>query len=260
MRFLLTNDDGIDAPGLAALYRAVQPQGEVEVVAPSKVRSACGHAVTFHRALEAWTADMIDDQGEVVGQGTALYGMPADCVKVGLARLVDGPVDLVISGINSGCNVGIHTLYSGTVAAAREAAIAGVPAVAVSLFLKRRDEIRWRRASELVGDCLRQLLLEPLPAGTLLNINIPILDDGAEPLGVRVVPTNRSAMVDDYQGEPDDDGRVELTVGRQVSFGELEVGSDAALLFEGYITVTPMHFDLTDHGRLDYWRGRFGGA
>jgi 5'-nucleotidase len=190
--------------------------------------------------------------------GTAVSGMPADCVKVGLARLVPAPVDLVLSGINAGCNVGVHTLYSGTVAAAREAAIAGVAAVSVSLHIGRWDAIRWDRASELAASCLERIVAEPLPPGTYLNVNIPILDGGAEPRGIRVVPVSSGAMVDEYQGDPDESGRVELTVGRLVRFHEMPPGTDAELLFQGYLTISPMRFEPTDRDALDGFRERLG--
>lgn len=256
MRILLTNDDGIEAPGIEALYRATKDLGEVHVAAPSKVRSACGHAVTFHRPLEAWPLTVTDDDGGEIFQGIAVYGMPADCVKLGRSRLVQEPLDLVISGINAGCNVGVHTLYSGTVAAAREAAMAGIPSISMSLFLKNREEIRWDRASELAHECLKRVLSDPLEPGTFLNINLPILDDGREPKGVRVAPALLSAMVDDYQGEPNDEGHGVYEVGRGVAFGEVHLGTDARLLFDGYITVTPMMFDPTDYKAVGAWRDR----
>lgn len=260
MRILLTNDDGIEAPGIATLYRAVQSYGDVQVVAPSKVRSACGHAVTFHRPLEAWPQVMKDAEGREVAEGMALYGMPADCVKVGLTRFVEEPVDLVLSGINAGCNVGVHTLYSGTVAAAREAAIMGVPAIAVSLFLDRRgDSIRWDRAERAAGAVLERLLDEPFPPGTFLNVNLPILDEAKEPKGICVAPANLSAMTDHYTGEADDAGRYELKVGQQVSFGAVTEGTDAERLFAGYTTVTPLRFDPNDLSSIDLWRSRLLG-
>jgi 5'-nucleotidase len=256
MRILLTNDDGINAPGLAALYRAAKQFGDVFVVAPSKVRSACSHAVTFHRPLRAWPAPVRDESGEELCEGMAVDGVPADCVKVGLARVVPQPVDLVLSGINAGCNVGVHIIYSGTVAAAREGAIAGVPAVAMSLFLARREGIAWDRASELAADCLGMILAEPLAEGLLLNVNLPILDDGAEPKGLVVAPAATSAMVDDYQGGHDDEGRLELSVSNQVDFRDKAPGTDVHALFRRYITVTPLKYDPTDHQALDQWRNR----
>jgi 5'-nucleotidase len=256
MRILLTNDDGIGAPGIAALARAAKTLGDVHVVAPAKVRSACGHAVTFHRRIATWPEAVVGHDGAVVCRGTAVEGMPADCVKVGLARLVPAPVDLVLSGINAGCNVGIHTLYSGTVAAAREAAINGVPAISISLFLGDREAIDWSRATAAAALALGRIFAAPLPAGTFLNVNIPILDGGVEPKGLRVGPTNPSPMNDDYAGEPDADGRYDLRVGQHVSFGTVHPGTDTRFLFDGWITVTPMKFDPTDHDALAGWRRR----
>ncbi len=256
MRILLTNDDGIAAPGLRALLAAARSLGEVHVVAPSKVRSACGHSVTFHRPLEAWTEAILGEDGSELGRGWAVSGTPADCVKVGLARLLPGPADLVLSGINAGCNIGVHTIYSGTVAAAREGAIAGVPAFAVSLHIGRREAIRWQRASELAAEVLGRLLRGPLPAGAFLNVNIPILDAGAEPLAIRVAPVSREPMIDEYEGEPGPDGRIELRVGRHVAFRQMPAGTDAELLFAGYLTVSPLGFASTEHETLETWAER----
>lgn len=256
MRILLTNDDGIGAPGLRALLLAARGLGEVHVVAPSKVRSACGHSVTFHRPLEAWPEAVLDDGDGELARGWAVSGTPADCVKVGLARLLDEPADLVLSGINAGCNIGVHTIYSGTVAAAREGAIAGVPAISVSLHIGHRDRIRWARASELAAEVLGRLAAGALPPGTLLNVNIPILDDGAEPRGVRVAPVSREPMVDVYEGDPGPDGRLELKVGRHVAFREMPPGTDAALLFDGYVTVSPLRFASTESDALTTWAER----
>jgi 5'-nucleotidase len=164
----------------------------------------------------------------------------------------------VLSGINAGCNVGIHTIYSGTVAAAREAAIAGIAAIAVSLHIGSWEGIRWMRASELARECLARMLSGPLAGGTLLNVNIPILDDGAEPKGLKVVPVSPGAMVDSYDGEADAGGKVELAVGRHVAFHDVPEGSDTRLLFDRYITVSPLAFDPTDHGAIDTWRERLG--
>ena len=260
MRILLTNDDGILAPGIAALHRAASAHGEVHVVAPSKVRSACGHGVTFHRSLEVRPTTVTGDAGAERFRGMALSGTPADCVKVGIARLVPAPVDLVLSGINAGCNVGVHTLYSGTVAAAREAAMAGIPAICFSQFLKGPTAVDWPRAEGLARACLDRILEHPLEPGSFLNVNFPVLEDGAEPRGFRVAPTLASAMIDDYAGAPDESGQMDLTVGRGVRFGQVHEGTDADLLFGGYVTITPMIFDPTDHSALELWRSRLCGA
>jgi 5'-nucleotidase len=257
MRILLTNDDGIQAPGIAALYRAAAEHGEVHVVAPSKARSACGHGVTFHKSLEASPTTVNDGGGRTLFDGTALSGTPADCVKIGLTHLVPAPVDLVLSGINAGCNIGVHTLYSGTVAAAREAAMASIPAICFSQFMRMSGSVDWTRAADLAREILARLLEYSLPRGTFLNVNFPILDDErAAPLGVRVAPTLASAMLDRYTTAPDESGPRHFTVARGVAFGEVLPGTDVEALFAGYITITPMIYDPTDHGALDLWRGR----
>lgn len=259
MRILLTNDDGIQAPGLAALFRAAAEHGEVHVVAPSKARSACGHGVTFHKSLEASRATVSDGDGRTLFDGTALSGTPADCVKVGLTHLVPAPVDLVLSGINAGCNIGVHTLYSGTVAAAREAAMASIPAICFSQFIRTLDSVDWARATELARELLAQLLEHPLARGTFLNVNFPILDgERSAPRGVRVAPTLPSAMLDRYTCEPGETVPREFTVMRGVAFGDVHPGTDVEALFAGYVTVTPMIYDPTDHDALDLWRTRLG--
>src|SRR3954451_8235792 len=131
MLILLTNDDGIQAPGIVAMYRELVKLGEVHVVAPETVQSATGHGITI-------TTPMLTQKVEIADGivGTAIDGRPADCVKIATARLLPRPPDLVVSGINSGANVGINVIYSGTVAAAIEAAFLGLPAIAVSLYLR----------------------------------------------------------------------------------------------------------------------------
>ena len=176
MRILLTNDDGIDAPGLAALHRAVADLGEVHVVAPARVQSATSHAVTFHRPI-------------AVRNGASAWRSMAgrrDCVKLGLHAMQDrwsGPIDLVISGMNAGANVGINVLYSGTVGAAREASFAGVPAIAVSLHVGDWDHDHWDRAAAHARTAIDALLEAGFDGGTVMNVNVPILDGGREPKG-----------------------------------------------------------------------------
>ena len=189
MRILLTNDDGIDAPGLAALYRAIESLGDVHVIAPKLVQSATSHAVTFHRPISV----------EKSGLGHAVAGRPADCVKLGLRALIDEPVDLVISGMNSGANVGINVLYSGTVGAAREANFNGIPAIAVSLHIVYWYHDHWDRAAQHARRTIDELVKGPLDGHTLLNVNVPVLDGGAAPIGVKVAPASLSKMVVAYR-------------------------------------------------------------
>ena len=255
MRILLTNDDGIHAPGLSALYQAIQPLGEVHVVAPASVQSATSHAVTFHKPVptrrEAVACKIIEQSFE----GIAVDGRPADCVKLGLTFLVPG-VDLVVSGMNSGANVGINTIYSGTVAAAREAAFIGVPAIAVSLHIGERGKTPWRKAAAHAANVIRRIISRPLERHTLLNVNIPILDNDAEPAGVRVVPVNTSAIVERYDITRDELGFTHYQAQDGFAFIHTAADSDVDALFQRYITVTPLHFDLTAHEQIKDWEKR----
>lgn len=263
MRIVLTNDDGIEAPGIAALYAAVKSLdlGEIEVIAPAAVCSAMSHAVTFHRPIAAdrrqiHTNGATFDGDGVTFDGVAVDAKPADCVKLALFHFVKD-ADLVISGVNAGCNVGIHTIYSGTVGAAREAAIIGVPAIAVSLHLGPERPPRWQRASELAADALGRVLTQPLPAHSLININVPILDGLHEPKGIRVAPMATGRMVDAYDCTEHPSGRVELRAKDHVAFHDAAPDTDVAHLFDRYITITPLTFDGTHHAQLPELAARF---
>ena len=273
MRILLTNDDGIDAPGIRSLHQAIQHLGDVHVVAPATVQSAMGHAVTFHRPLEVRAfpyeepgggSSEGNGGGDTNGyRGYAVDGRPADCVKLGLRYLVpeaieerggEGGVEVVISGMNAGCNIGINVNYSGTVAAAREAAFLGLPAIAVSLHIGDPSKTRWEAAAHHARQAIDRVLQGPLREHTLVNINIPILDDDKEPCGTVVVPACTSPM--DYEYTRVDPDATVRTYQRHdgLKFKRQSQNTDVARIFEGYITITPLHFDATDHEHLDTWR------
>src|SRR3954470_2117701 len=167
---LLTNDDGITAPGLVAMYRKLTETNEVQVVAPETVQSATGHGITLSGPLLTSKVDV-----ENAFTGTAVAGSPADCVKLAISQILPRRPDLVISGINSGTNVGINVIYSGTVAAAIEAAFLGVPAVAVSLYLKSDVETNYPRAAQYARRTIDQILKLGLAPGQVATINIPAL-------------------------------------------------------------------------------------
>jgi 5'-nucleotidase len=255
MRILLTNDDGINAPGLAALHGAAAGLGQIDVVAPAAAESGASHAVTFHRPLIARRQRVEGRCGAAGFEGYSVDGRPADCVKLALARLVERP-DLIISGINAGSNMGIHSLYSGTVAAAREGAIAGIPSIAMSLYLTSKSSADWALAGTVAHEVLVKLVAGPLDPHDLLNVNIPILDGRKAPRGWRVVPASTVAMIDEYhsldEAESDPPGRG-FTVTDHLRFHQVPIGSDVALPREGFVTVTPLHFDLTDYNRLRLW-------
>ncbi|MBI1355580.1 MAG: 5'/3'-nucleotidase SurE [Acidobacteria bacterium] len=169
MRILLTNDDGIDAPGLAALRQAADGAGEIVVVAPATEQSGCSHRTTTDLPMT------LEERGD--GR-FALAGTPADCVRVGLNRY-GGKIDLVLAGINSGGNLGVDVYHSGTVAAVREAVLHGVPGVAVSHYRNRSlDGDDWRRASDWTRAILEEVLAEGWEAGAFWNVNFPCLSPG----------------------------------------------------------------------------------
>src|SRR3954468_4482244 len=173
MLILLTNDDGIYAPGLAAAYHELVRMGEVHVIAPETVQSATGHGITVTTPL--LTQRVVVGEGPGSFEGVAVDGRPADCVKLAAAKLLPRPPDLVVSGINSGANVGINVIYSGTVAAAIEAAFLGLPAIAVSLYLRREIPPDYARTAMLARRCIEQILEAGLGGGQVASVNIPSL-------------------------------------------------------------------------------------
>lgn len=274
MRILLTNDDGIFAPGMKALYQAMQGMGELHVVAPLEVRSATSHAVTFHKPMDTRRVTVSDETGAVLFTGMAVDANPADCVKLAVHHLVPQPIELVVSGINSGANVGVNVFYSGTVGAAREAAIWGMPAVAVSLHIARRDVIEWSRAAELTRTIMSDLIRHNIEPHTLLNVNLPVLDGGKTPHGLRVVPLCTSRIVEDYAlmpAEAADGVSIENKAGdpaackvmsqRYVAsdifdFHRRDPDTDVDCLFAGYTTLTPLSFDPTCAKGVSLWSQR----
>ena len=168
MKLLLTNDDGIYAEGLWALHDHLSKRHTVSIVAPDRERSAVGHGITLHHPLRA---EIISVNGR--GAGTAVSGTPADCVKLAIVTLLDSRPDMVISGINPGANIGVNLNYSGTVSAAKEAALCGIPAIAASIH--SRSARYYDEASEFIGRLAEKVIEKGLPCGTFLNVNMPDL-------------------------------------------------------------------------------------
>src|SRR3954465_15162341 len=166
MRILLTNDDGIMAPGIIALYRELVKLGDVDVVAPEQVQSATGHGITLTAPLLTSSVTI-----ENAYTGVAVDGRPADCVKLAIGQLLKSPPDLVVSGMNSGANVGINVIYSGTVAAAIEAAFLGLPSIAVSLYLRRDVPIDYAGAASIGRQTIEEILQAGLSGGQVASVN-----------------------------------------------------------------------------------------
>ena len=243
MRVLLTNDDGILAPGLAALYRELARVGEVSVAAPDTAQSAAAHAITINAPL---TANRVHVHNEF--WGWSITGRPADCVKLAIDRLIEPQPDLVVSGINDGANVSINVLYSGTVAAAAEGALLGLPAVAVSL--ERGKELDFDWAARIARSLIEQALAGPLRPGQLLNINIPNLAAG-KPRGVKVAPQSVQRMDDRYARRDAPDGSAQYYLEGWFDEPDETLKGDLNALVSGYVVITPLHFDLTAREQLD---------
>lgn len=244
MRILVTNDDGILAPGIEALARALQPLGEVEVVAPESVQSGAAHAITFNAPL---MCERVSVDGEFFGW--SVDGSPADCVKLGVHELCAERPDLVVSGINAGANRGVDVIYSGTVAGAVEAAFIGIPSVAISL--EAAGGFDFPRAGTIARDIVARALEIGVDPGTVLNVNIPRLD-GDDPRGVKVVRQSTAPWTDSYDRRADPRGRPYFWLTDQGERGRAEPpNTDLAALRAGFVTITPLQHDLTEYKQLD---------
>jgi 5'-nucleotidase len=253
MRVLLTNDDGIEAAGLQALRRALLelPGIELAVIAPDGNRSAMARSITTRRPL--WVQEVDFDDGTI---GYATDGTPVDCVRLARLGLIEGfDADLVVSGINHGSNLGDDITYSGTVAAALEAIVLGLPGIAISqqsraleLDFRAGQRFEFEVAASFTRRLVAELESEPLPPGTLLNINVP----GADPAGVEVARLGKRIYRDELAlVDEGSSGRRLYRIYGDASFERDEIGTDLAAVAAGKIAVTPIHFDLTDHAGMD---------
>lgn len=249
MRILLTNDDGIHAPGLRALRRELQKLGEVTVVAPAGEQSAVGHSVTLLTPLII--QEVFDEEKKFLGW--AVEGRPADCVKLALLELLPEPPDLIVSGMNAGSNAGINVLYSGTVAAAIEGAFYRQTSIAVSLEYTKPKPLDFPKAATYARHVIEQILAHHPVQGSLININIPSLEKGPV-RGIRVVPQNISPYVERFDRRVDPRGRTYFWTSSVLECPEPHPDSDVTALDESYITVTPLQFSLTDAMRLEAMR------
>jgi 5'-nucleotidase len=280
MRILLTNDDGIRAPGIAAMYRAltdsrgifggplqysisggaVSGESGILVVAPSSVQSATSHGVTFHVPLMTHEEQVRDDLS-----GIAVEGRPADCVKLAVSAIwqerfgKSSKPDLAISGMNAGANVGINVIYSGTVAAALEAAFLGIPSIAVSLHLGTGKTL-WDLAAQRARRAIELIIAAGLPAPhECLNVNIPLTEEEGPMPPLKVCNMNTHGMIDNYQRRISPAGEVYYwATGQGLDFHVTEEGSDVDELLNRNITVTPLWYDLTNHSVAERWRERLG--
>jgi 5'-nucleotidase len=226
MKFLITNDDGIDAGGLAALTRAARDLGEPVVVAPAGPQSGVSHAVTWKEGVR------IEKRGE---DRFAIHGTPADCTRLGLLRIVPD-AGWVLSGINHGSNLGADMYYSGTVAAVREAVLHGWPGVAVSHYYKAGTEFDWDRAAKWARPILQELLARPIEAGLFYNVNLPHLDKGAADPEVVWCELDPNPLPLNYRHEEESG----LFFAGDYRLRDRTRGADVDVCFSGSIAVTPV--------------------
>ncbi len=253
MRLLLTNDDGFDAAGLLALANAVRGLGEIHVVAPDRPWSCMSHGVTQYGEIHVTERDVPG-----LGRCHLVNGSPADCVRIGLSAGCIPKPDVVLSGINHGGNLGIDVFYSGTIAAVREAAILGVPAIACSQYRKNQIEIDWARASTWVRPVIQRLIDVPPTSGLYWSVNLPHPDtiNGQPP--VRVLPTGLAAApVTFEESNGQDDGQQD---GRRYQYSNayqdrpIDPDSDVEHVFGGGISVTPLGLNtvVTDIPKIEF--------
>jgi 5'-nucleotidase len=243
MKILLTNDDGIHAQGLWAIYRQFEKKHVVEVVAPDRERSAVGHGITLNEPLRS---EKIEINGEF--QGYAVNGTPVDCVKLGICEILDSKPDLVISGINLGLNVGTNINYSGTVSAAREAALYGIPAIAVSI---QGHESKVYEGAARITEVVAELVYQKgLPFGTILNVNLP--DISVEKIaGVKISRQSVAVFNDYFEKRVDPRKRTYYWQGSDYHNTVEHPDMDGAVLKKNYISITPIKCDMTDYIAID---------
>jgi 5'-nucleotidase len=237
---LCTNDDGIHASGLALLAQAAAGHGQVHVVAPDRQQSASSHALTLHRPLRL---THVDERRHTVD------GTPTDCVLIAIKDLLDPPPAFVLSGVNHGANMGEDILYSGTVAAAMEATILGIPAAAISYvgYDGAHLSTYGPLVSELIGSILAR---DSFPAGTLLNINLPDIP-ACETRGVEITTLGQRVYHDSVTRHLDPRGREYLWIGGGRSEWRGSDDSDFRAVRAGYVSITPLHLDLTDFSLIE---------
>lgn len=255
MLILLTNDDGIFAPGLAAMERELRRLGDVCVVAPAVEQSGVGHSITFLSPLIC--KEIFDGPRR---RGWAVEGSPADSVKIGIFEFCPKRPDLIVSGINGGLNAGINVLYSGTVAAAIEGAFFGITSVAVSL--EYDEHAQFEKAAAIAGRIIEQVLAQKGPQPQLYNLNIPTAAI-ERPGGVNVVPMGVNRYGEHFIKRKDPKGRTYYWATNEPPPEPTEEETDLSVLARGEISLTPLYYDMTQHAvlrQMQGWRFSLEGA
>lgn len=243
MKILVSNDDGIDSKGIAELAEALKEIGDVTVIAPRTEQSAVGHAITMKFPLRITE---YYKNGDFFGY--AIDGTPADCIKIGIRNILKSVPDLVVSGINHGSNTAINIIYSGTVSAAREAAIMDVPAIAMSITSHQAEHFGY--AKKLIKNIAGVVASEGLQRGTLLNVNVPDLPED-QIKGALITTQGKSKWDDIYEERQDPYGKNYYWLTGKLIESDKNLGTDHFAIQNNYASITPIHFDLTDYETLE---------
>ncbi|MCK4993535.1 MAG: 5'/3'-nucleotidase SurE [Candidatus Omnitrophica bacterium] len=243
MRILLTNDDGINAQGLYELYLRLVKSYDVSVCAPDAEKSAIGHAITLNTPLRI--KKVLKNKKFY---GYSVDGTPADCVKIAVRSILKGKPQLIISGINHGQNLGSDIMYSGTVSAATEGTILGIPSIAVSLATYKNHNFDF--TADLVSSMVKKIKKKGLPSRTLLNVNVPSIKKNMIK-GVMVTKQGKSLYQENFVKRDDPRGNSYYWLSGKVKWLTKPAGSDIKAIEDGYVSITPLKFDLTDYKAID---------
>lgn len=243
MKILLTNDDGINAPGINALYGEMKKISQVSIVAPETEQSAMGHAITPYNPLRI---KEVYRDGSLYGY--SVNGTPADCVKLGAMAIFKELPDMLVSGINFGPNLGVDIIYSGTVSAATEGAILGIPSLAISLAT-REESADYSFAAVFARDLCLKVKEKKLPAGILLNVNIPAVPR-AKIKGVKITRQGKVRFKDTFEKRQDPRGNTYYWLTGESIKEEDDGETDRKAVRENYVSITPLHFDLTSYPNI----------
>ena len=251
MHILVTNDDGVYAPGLLALAAEMRKIAEVSVLAPDHNWSASGHVKTLHRPLRAKPVTLADGNPAIASDGA-----PSDCVALALMGLIEKPIDLVVSGINPNANIGHDITYSGTVTAAMEAVINGSKGIAVSLDApeRYRDALDYSAAAASARKIVENCMKHTWPDGVLLNVNVPYLKED-ELKGFRVCRQGQRIYLDELVRREDPRGKPYYWIGGAPPTGVNENGTDFGNLAAGFVSISPIQLDLTAYKALEEMSG-----
>jgi len=253
---LVTNDDGVHSPGIIALYKALNPLGDVYMVAPEGEQSAVAHALTLHRPLKVEKIKLLNYSSDK--KIFAINGTPTDCVIIGINKILRRKPDLIVSGINNGGNMGDDITYSGTVAAAIEGTLLGIPSIAVSLVKGIKDNgiypdkpLRFQKAAAIAKRLASMVLKKTLPHDTLLNVNVPNTQNIK---GIKLTRQGKRTYDNSVHEISDPRGKKHYWIGGGSPIWELGKDTDFVAVKNAFISVTPVHLDLTNYDALGFLR------